>query len=136
MALAAGAAFSMLDQTDFGAVQGVERKKDGEPVLTADNKLNLTRVVGTKDEADQRVTPMIALHTRIAEGHGYISGYHVTFGFAGNVANNGVNLEYLTGLSFSFAEERFFLTLGAYNGRVEKLQDGFYKGLALPATVR
>jgi len=133
-ALAAGAAFSTLNQTDFGAIQGVERTPEGEPILT-DNKPNLTRVVGIKDEADQRVTPMIALHTRIAEGKGVVSGYHATFGFAGNVANNGVNLEYLAGVSLSFAEERFFITLGAYNGRVEELQKGFYEGLALPAAI-
>lgn len=135
-ALAAGAAFTTLAQTDYGAVQGVERKADGTPVLTADGKPTLTRVVGIKDEADQRVTPMIALHTRLGDGgNGLFSGIHLTFGFAGNVANNGVNLEYLTGVSFSFAEERAFLTLGAYNGRVEKLQKGYFEGLALPAAI-
>lgn len=132
-AIAAGAAFTSLDNIDYGAVQGIERDIEGK-IVVKDGKPVLTRVVGTLDEADQRVPPVIALHTRIAPGKGLISGVHLTLGFAGNMANNGVNLEYLTGVSISFAEERFFLTLGGYNGRTEKLRDGFYEGLALPET--
>jgi hypothetical protein len=64
-----------------------------------------------------------------------ISGFHASFGFAGNTANNGVNLEYFLGPSISFAEERFFLTLGAYNGRTEKLQKGFFVGRGLPTAI-
>jgi hypothetical protein len=91
-------------------------------------------VVGIKDKADERVTPLIILHTRFAEnrsGVKEISGYHFSFGFAGSTANNGMNLDYLVGLSISFAEERLFVTVGAYNARTERLRDGFYRGQPL-----
>ena len=132
-ALAAGAAFSTLDNIDYGDIQGVERKPDGEVVLDKDGKPVISRVVGVEDKADQTVTPLILLHTRFAEGKGSVSGFHFSFGFAGNTANNGINLDYLVGLSASFAEERFFVTVGAYNGRTETLRDGFYQGQPLAA---
>jgi hypothetical protein len=125
-ALGAGAAFTPLDKTTYQAIQGL--KMDGTSA----------RVVGLEDDAGERVTPLIMLHTRIFERSRWIpwsSGWHLSLGFAGATGDNGVNLEYLTGLSASFAEERFFLTLGAYNGRTEKLQDGYSLGSELPNTV-
>jgi hypothetical protein len=126
-ALGAGAAFTPLDKETYHIIQGVTTDSQGAP--------QARRVVGLKDDAGERVTPLIMFHTRIFESTSWISGWHLSFGFAGATGDNGVNLEYLTGLSVSFAEERFFLTLGAYNGRTEKLQDGYALNTVLPSTV-
>ena len=128
-ALAAGAAFTPLDYIKFGMVQGVELNAEGNPVGSPPN---IKRVVGFEEESSQRVSPLIMLHTRLREGSRWNSGYHFSFGFAGNIADGGVNLEYLVGPAISFAEERFFITLGAYNGRTEELRDGFFLGQPLP----
>jgi hypothetical protein len=134
-ALAAGVAFSRLGQTTYKAVQGFELSSDGSQATGSDGKPIQTRVVGVDEDSNWRATPLILLHARFKEGCGLISGFHASFGFAGNTANNGVNLEYFLGPSISFAEERFFLTLGAYNGRTEKLQKGFFVGRGLPTAI-
>lgn len=133
-ALAAGAAFSPLDQIQHGIVQGVELNEQGEVVLV-NGMPNFTRVVGVSEDSGQRVSPLILLHTRLFEGSSWNSGYHFSFGFAGNTANNGLELEYLIGPSISFAEERFFLTFGLYNGRTEELRQGFFIGKPVPALI-
>lgn len=130
-ALSAGASFSPLETRTFKVVQGIALDASGNPVTPE----NVTRIVGLDEDSSQRVSPLIILHTRIAEGSKWNSGYHFSFGFAGATANNGLNLEYLIGPSISFAEERFFLTFGAYNGRTEQLQKGFFIGKPIPASV-
>jgi hypothetical protein len=132
--LAAGAAFSSLDQIHHGIVQGVELDANGDVVLV-NGAPNVTRVVGIEEESSQRVSPLIMLHTRLFEGSSWNSGYHFSFGFAGSTANNGIELEYLIGPSLSFAEERFFLTFGLYNGRTEELRKGFFIGRQVPALI-
>jgi hypothetical protein len=133
-ALAAGVAFTSLDMKTYKSVQGFELDSSGNLVMN-NGQPNLTRVVGRDEDSSERVTPLIMLHTRVSEGNSWNSGYHLSFGFAGNLAGNGVNLEYLIGPSISFAEERFFITFGAYNGRTERLQKGFFPGRALPNTI-
>jgi len=130
-AAAVGAAFSGLQTTKYDVVRGFEADQSGELVLDDNGDRNLTNVVGLKEDSDERVTPMVIFHTRIGEGDSIFSGYHLSFGLTGNLADGGVDVEYLAGVSFSFAEERFFVTLGGYNGRVQSLQQGFYVGRAL-----
>lgn len=126
--LAAGAAFSPLDLITYKAVQGTKPGAAGAAPT-------VIRVVGLDQESSQRVAPLIMLHTRFNEGWRAVSGFHFSFGFAGQFGDNGANLEYLLGLSTSFAEERAFVTLGAYNGRIQKLGNGFKLGDELPTAV-
>lgn len=133
-ALAVGAAYSSLGLTEFQAVQGFERDRGGERVLGDDMEPNLTRVIGIDEDSSERVTPMLALHTRIAPHFWIFDGLHLTLGINGNFTD-GATLESLAGLSLSFAEERFFLTLGGYYGRVKTLEGDFFVGAALPEDV-
>jgi hypothetical protein len=128
-ALAMGAAFSGIDTTSFKVVQGLPLNQDGTP-----NGTTAARVVAIDEQSNQRLSPLVMLHTRLYDGTSSI-GFHFSLGFAGSTGNNGVNLEYLVGPSISFGEERFFLTFGAYNGRTQRLQNGFWVGKALPDSV-
>ena len=124
--LSVGIAATRLETREYSAVQGLPLDRTGAPTSTTP-----TSVVGLKDNSSQRITPMLLLNTRIAQGRGIISGVHFSLGLSGKVDNLGTDVEYLAGFSFGFAENRAFLTLGAYNGRVQKLQPGFYVGSPL-----
>lgn len=128
-ALAMGAAFSGIDTATFKAVQGLPLNQDGTPAGT-----DAARIVAVDDQSNQRISPLVVLHTRLSDRTSWI-GFHFSLGFAGSTGGNGVNLEYLVGPSLSFAEERFFLTFGVYNGRTQRLQDGFWVGRKLPDTI-
>jgi hypothetical protein len=133
-ALAVGVTYSSLDQTTFQAIQGFERGRGGELVMGDDGQPTLTRVIGIDEDSSERVTPMFALHTRVAPGFWVFDAVHLTLGLNGNFSD-GADLESLVGLSLSFAEERFFLTVGAYNGRVETIEGDFFVGAGLPMEV-
>lgn len=142
-ALAVGAAASTLNTQEFQAVQGFELDRAGKRVLRdaegnidPDNgQPNLTRVVAVEEDSDNRIAPLVILHTRISEGFWKVfSGLHLSFGLTGNL-NESIDVEYLAGLSVSFAEERYFFTVGAYNGRFKTLEGDFYPGAALPEAV-
>jgi hypothetical protein len=124
--LSVGIAATRLETREYSAVQGLPLDTHGMPTSTT-----LTSVVGLKDSSSQRITPMLLLNTRITGGYGFVSGIHFSLGLSGKVDNLGTDVEYLTGFSFGFAENRAFLTLGAYNGRVQTLQPGFYVGSPL-----
>jgi hypothetical protein len=128
-ALAAGAAFGQVGQTTYKVSQGLT------PDTENPGQNKVIQVVGVDERSSGRAVPLVMLHARISEQNGWIPPIHGSFGFAGNTANNGLNLEYLVGLSASFAEERFFFTLGGYNGRTQKLQKDFSVGQELPTGI-
>ncbi len=123
--LSLGIAATNLHTPEYEAVQGFPPDANGKPSTTP------ASVVGLKDNSNQRITPMLMLNTRLTQGSGLFSGLHFSFGISGKVDNKGTDVEYLSGISFGFAENRAFLTLGAYNGRVQKLNQGFSVGSPL-----
>ena len=129
--LAVGAAFSDLGQTRFQAVQGFETDRAGDIVLNDEGAPNLTRVVALEEESDSRVTPMLALHTRVGKGFLGFGGTYVTLGLNGNFEDDNNAVELLVGLSGSLVEDRFFITVGGYYGRQSSLEGDFYLGAAL-----
>lgn len=129
--LGLGAAFSSLHTREYSSVQGLPLDGNGNPVAGG----AVTRVIGLTDSSDQRITPMIVLNTRISDGFCFFSGLHFALGVSGKVDNKGTDVEYLTGLSFGLAEDQAFITLGFYNGRVQRLQPGFHVGSELPKDV-
>lgn len=130
-AMAVGVAFASLMTRDYASVQGFALDEQGAFVLDDAGERQLTSVVGLEDGSDHRISPLVALHTRIGKPWWIFSGTHLTLGLTAK-ADDGLNAEYLVGISLSFAGEKAFLTFGAYNGRVESLREGFYEGRALP----
>lgn len=131
--LAAGAAFSSLESLEYDSVQSFALDPNGELILDMDGKPMLTSTVGRVDGSDHRIVPMFALHTRLGKSDPFpgVSGVHLTFGLTAKI-DTTTDVEYLLGVSFSLAEERAFLTLGVYNGVIERLRPGFFEGQALP----
>ncbi|NJL29770.1 MAG: hypothetical protein HC897_18710 [Thermoanaerobaculia bacterium] len=131
--LAAGAAFSSLESLEYDSVQAFALDPNGDLILDMNGKPMLTSTVGRVDGSDHRIVPMFALHTRLGKSDPFwiVSGVHLTFGLTAKI-DTTTDVEYLLGVSFSLAEERAFLTLGAYNGVLERLRPGFFEGQALP----
>ncbi|MEA2603772.1 MAG: hypothetical protein QOF89_4764 [Acidobacteriota bacterium] len=129
--LGLGAAFSSLHTREYSSVQGLPLDGSGNPVAGG----TVTRVIGLTDNSNQRITPMIVLNTRLSDGFKFVSGIHFALGVSGKVDNKGTDVEYLTGISFGLAEDQAFITLGVYNGRVQRLQPGFHVGSELPKDV-
>lgn len=129
-ALALGAAGSGLDVTRFERIQGFELDRSGQLVLV-NKEPNFTSVVGISEQSSYRLAPLVILHTRVHEGFWLFSGLHLSLGISGRV-DDGLAAEYLAGISFSFAEERYFLTLGGYYGTQETLEGQLFPGAALP----
>jgi hypothetical protein len=136
-ALALGVAFADLESREYGIEQGFARGPDGEPVLDDDGEPILTRVVTLTDDSDHRIAPALILHTRLGgpKEARTISGYHASLGLTASLATDDVDVECLVGFSLGFADDRFFVTLGAYNGRVESLRTGFYDGIPAPESI-
>lgn len=128
--LGVGIAASRLPTPEYEAIQNTSLTTTGNSTTTT-----VTRVVGLKDNSEQRITPMLVLNTRLSNSFGIVSGIHLSFGLSGKVDNRGTDVEYLAGLSLGLAENRVFLTLGGYNGRVQKLQPGFSLGSELPKEI-
>ncbi|MEK6299975.1 MAG: hypothetical protein AABO41_04580 [Acidobacteriota bacterium] len=119
--LAGGLAFTELEKQEFQRVQPAT----GDPI------------VGLKENSDTRIVPLVMLHTRIwnprCTRNAFPCGIHLSAGVTAKNDNKGTDIEYLFGPSLSFAEERFFITVGAYGGRQQRLEGDFKLGSPVPA---
>jgi tetratricopeptide (TPR) repeat protein len=119
--LAGGLAFTQLEKQEFQRVQPAT----GDPI------------VGLKENSDTRIVPLVILHTRIwnprCTGGGFPCAIHLSAGVTAKNDNKGTDIEYLFGPSISFAEERFFITVGAYGGKQQRLEGNFALGSPVPA---
>lgn len=120
-ALAGGLAVTNLEKREFQRIQPAQ----GDPV------------VGLKENSKLRVVPLVMLHSRLYDfGAGsFIDGFHLSVGVTAKNDNKGTDIEYLFGPSLSFAEERFFITGGAYAGKQQRLEGGFQLGTTVPMGV-
>jgi hypothetical protein len=126
-ALAVGVGFSSLDNREFEIVQGItsdDSNTNGEPILN--------NLVGYKENSSYRTLPLVVLHTRLMELQGVNNALHASFGLTSKVDNQGRDVEYLVGLSLSFAGERFFITVGGYSGLIQELEGRFKIGDSVP----
>ncbi|MCP3959413.1 MAG: hypothetical protein GY719_16305 [bacterium] len=134
-AISVGVAFSSLEGPEYDDITRFELEPSGMRVLDDDGEPKLGRVLGLVDDSENRVAPLLMLHTRFAEGKGVFSAYHVSLGLTARVGTASSAVEYLVGVSASLAEERFFITLGGYYGRVETIDEGFWVGALLPSEI-
>jgi hypothetical protein len=123
--MATGIGFSSLEHREFEFSPGFELDDMGQPTGEP------TRVINLAEDSDSSLGILLALHTRIADcGNKGVSWCHLTFGASGKL-DGDFDVDLLVGWSIGFAEERFFLTLGFYNGRFRELKDGFSVSQAL-----
>lgn len=134
-AISVGAAFSSLEGPEYDDITSFELDASGNRVLDRMGEPKLGRVLGLVDDSDNRVAPLLMLHTRFAESKGVFSAYHLALGLTARVGTDSSAVEYLVGFSASLAEERFFITVGGYYGRVEQVTDGFFVGAPLPTEI-
>jgi hypothetical protein len=134
--LAAGVAFSPYEDRTYGRIQGFARNPDGSPIYE-NGAPKLTTVIGLKKESSSRAVPLLILHARVYEPESkrYIDGIHLSLGLTAKIEDRNTDVEYLTGVSFSFAGERLFLTLGGYYGASQRLTEGLYLGYEAPQSL-
>lgn len=119
-ALAGGLVFTNLQKQEF---QRVQPAGGGTPIL------------GLKENSNKRLAPLVMLHSRLYAFPRYVDAFHLSVGVTAKNDNKGTDIEYLFGPSLSFAEERLFITAGAYAGKQQRLEGGFQLGSALPTSV-
>lgn len=130
--LAPGMLISALDPIHFTRAQGFSQNEDGSFVLGSDGNRILTPVIVREEESEERLAPMLALHTYLGSIGNRRRGWYITLGVGENWAKEGLDAELLGGLTWEVVPRQGFLTLGALNGVVEHLRSGFWEGRALP----
>lgn len=131
--LAGGIAGTNMDRHRFARVDGFERGRDGTLVLV-DGKPVLTTVIGREEDSAGGVSPIVLLHGSIIETQTFVDSIGWSLGLTAHIADQ-IDIEYLTGPSFGFVDNRFILTIGAYRAQTQQLDGDFYVGAKLPETV-
>ncbi len=127
--VSAGIAFSQFEDRRYTRVQGLARSSPG-----AEPAPPVQAVVGLEEDSDWRTTPLVLLHARFWESGGGRFATHGSFGLSAKVENNDTAVEYLAGVSLSFAKS-WFMTGGFYYGEIERLAGDLYEGAPLPEDV-
>jgi hypothetical protein len=92
-------------------------------------------VIGVKTDTRYRLTPMLYGHTLLYSSRHDHDAWYATLGVTANSDNKGTSPEFLLGGSRSFAQQKFFVTLGAYIGEQQKLDGGLQVGQTIPSTL-
>jgi hypothetical protein len=92
-------------------------------------------VIGLSNDTRYRLAPMLYGHTLLGSAHHDSDAWYATLGITANSDNKGTDPEFLLGGSRSFAQEKFFFTLGAYIGERQKLDGGLQVGQTIPSTL-
>jgi hypothetical protein len=92
-------------------------------------------VIGLKTDTRYRLTPMLYGHTLMYSKRHDSDAWYATLGVTANSDSKGTSPEFLLGGSRSFAQQKFFLTLGAYIGERQKLDGGLQVGQTIPSTL-
>jgi len=120
-----GLVFSRLVRQDYGAVVGIARNRNNQPV----NGDTLTNIAGLKENSAGRVGPLLMLNTRLYQKPSF--GLHGSFGVTGKQDNVGTDIEYFFGPSLSFLNNKVFFTVGPYMGKRQRLAGDLYEGAKL-----
>jgi hypothetical protein len=78
---------------------------------------------------------MLYGHTLLGSSRHDGDAWYATLGVTANSDNKGTSPEFLLGGSRSFAQQKFFFTLGAYIGERQKLDGGLQVGQTIPSTL-
>ncbi|MDX2043553.1 MAG: hypothetical protein SF097_20215 [Acidobacteriota bacterium] len=128
--ISGGIVFSTLAKREFDKVQGFELDRSGMRTGAAP-----TTIIGLKEEADTRLSPLVMLNGRIISTNtSLLDGVHVSLGVTAKNDGKNTNIEFLVGPSFSFLERNLFLTVGGYVGKQQKLAGDFYLGQKVDAS--
>jgi hypothetical protein len=93
-------------------------------------------VVGVKTDSRYRLTPMLYGHVLMPWYPRHQSdAWYGTLGVTAKSDSKGTDLEFLLGFSRSFAQQRFFLTTGAYIGEKQTLDGGLQVGSTIPSSL-
>jgi hypothetical protein len=129
-AVSGGWSVGWVRRLEYAARDGQPRNREGEPVGDADKAVPIAEEI---ENSMPRSGLALLGHARIAHLTKWgFSGIHGTLGLTPQSDNNATHGEVFLGGSLSFANELFFLSLGAYRGWQQTLEGTFYPGKALP----
>lgn len=93
-------------------------------------------VIGLKTDTKYRLAPMLYGHVLLPWYWRHDpEAFYATLGVTANTDSQGTNPEFLLGISRGFAQQRFFLTAGAYIGERQKLDGGLQVGQVIPSSL-
>jgi hypothetical protein len=126
--IAGGWSYSHLEKPQYQPVQGYPLDREGALIKPE----ALGPIVGVKEDSTSRNGPIAILHTRLWPEYKFVDHVWLSFGITAKNDNKGLDAEYLIGPSIGFAEDRAFVTLGVYGGRVQELQGQLYRDAPIP----
>jgi hypothetical protein len=91
-------------------------------------------VVGLQTNSNLRTSAMLFAHTLLAYKRHDPDAWYATLGVTSSSDNQSTDPEFLIGISRSLAQQRFFITGGAYIGEQQALAGGLTLGQVLPST--
>jgi hypothetical protein len=127
MTVSAGLAGSSMKKTQYTAVTSTTKDASG-----ADKSTNLIGI----ESNSARLLPMIQLNADLLDfgSANFPVSLNAALGVTGKVDNQGTDVEFLLGPSFGFLGNNLFVTVGAYGGRQQVLQNGLSVGSTIPST--
>lgn len=117
-----------------GLTEGILRKQEFQRSSSINGTTSPT-LIGLKTNTVFRNSPMLYGHVLLYSRRHDPDAWYGTFGVTSNSDTKGTDPEFLLGLSRSFAQQRFFLTAGAYIGERQKLDAGLQVGQTIPSTL-
>jgi hypothetical protein len=117
-----------------GLTEGILRKQEFQRSNSISGTTSPT-VIGLKTDTIFRNAPMLYGHVLLGSARHSPDAWYGTFGVTSNSDSKGTDPEFLLGFSRSFAQQRFFLTAGAYVGERQKLDAGLQVGETIPSTL-
>jgi len=91
-------------------------------------------VVGLKTNQRERLAPMLYGHVLLGYARHDADAWYGTLGVTAKSDNQSTDPEFLLGFSRSVAQQRFFLTAGAYIGEKQTLDGGWQLGQTIPSS--
>lgn len=126
LVLTGGLSMASLTKTEFQRSSSISGTGSGATSST---------VIGLKTDTRFRFTPMLYGHTLLYSGRHDSDAWYATLGVTSNSDDKGTDPEFLAGFSRSLAQQKFFVTAGAYFGERQKLDGGLYVGETIPTSL-
>lgn len=119
-----------------GITAGFLRKQEFQRSDSITPNGNSQTVIGLKTDSSVRLLPMLYGHILLPVGRKHDpEGWFGTVGVTASSDNKGTSPEFLLGISRSLANQKFFLTAGAYIGEQQKLDAGLKVGEVIPSSL-
>jgi hypothetical protein len=135
LSVAGGLAVAFLERRQYGTAVALQRDTLKQPIPSDTlGNFKTQRVVSLTECSPLRLSPVLALHARVTNLGERFSAY-ATLASTAKSSDQGIDTEWLFGVSVGSFDEAFFGTMGLYVGRITRLAAGYHENDPLPVAV-